>query len=210
MSHRPSPWRSSYDPHNDQGSGIVSMPPLTYLPDLPPSEPPPAGEESFDDGFRRLFGDRFSGLYRYLHRLTGDAALADDLAQEAFVRLYQRGAMPGDPAAWLVTVAHNLLRDEHRRTARRGRLLALRREPPASMPSPDEDLLLNERAAQVRQALGTLSPRQAQLLLLRHEGHSYNEIASIVGVAPGSVGTLLVRATAAFAAAFRRTNDASD
>jgi len=186
------------------------MPPLTYLPDLPPSEPQPPGEESFDGAFRRLFGQRFSPLYRYLQRLTGDPTLADDLAQEAFVRLYERGAMPEDAAAWLVTVAHNLLRDEHRRTERRRRLLAFRRDPPASPPPPDADLLRNERTAQVRRVLATLPPRQAQLLLLRHEGHSYNEIAAIVGVAPGSVGTLLVRATAAFAAAFRRTNDASD
>lgn len=159
-------------------------------------------DTTFDEAFRRLFGERFAPLYRYLHRLSGDAALADDVAQEAFVRLYARGGIPDAPAAWLVTVAHNLMRDEHRRTARRRRLLALWQEPPAPAPAPDAEVLLDERAMQVRRVLATLSERNRRLLLLRHEGHSYDEIAGILGLAPGSVGTMLVRATAAFVAAY--------
>lgn len=190
----------------------MSTPPLTHANLRRPSR---GGAEHadvvpFDEAFRALFNERFGVLYTYLHRLSGDAALADDVAQEAFVRLYERGSMPQAPSAWLVSVAHNLVRDEHRRTERRRRLLAIWQEPVSPAPEPESQLLLGERAMEVRRVLATLSPRHRQLLLLRHGGHSYDEIARALGVAPGSVGTLLVRATAAFVAAYERMNHASD
>jgi RNA polymerase sigma-70 factor (ECF subfamily) len=51
---------------------------------------------------------------------------------------------------------------------------------------------------QVRAALAQLTPRQSQLLVLRQMGFSYEEIAEVCEVAPGSVGTLLARAAQAF------------
>jgi RNA polymerase sigma-70 factor (ECF subfamily) len=186
----------------------LSTPPLTR--DHRPSPGETEHGIDFDEAFRRMFDQRFALLYRYLHRLTGDTALADDVAQEAFVRLYDRAKMPDSPVAWLITVANNLVRDEYRRTERRSRLLSIRLEPPDPAPSADAEVLLNERTLQVRRVLATLSLRHRQALLLRHEGHSYLEIAEIIGVAPGSVGTTLVRATAAFVAAYGRMNEASE
>ncbi|MFQ5343804.1 MAG: sigma factor-like helix-turn-helix DNA-binding protein, partial [Anaerolineae bacterium] len=55
----------------------------------------------------------------------------------------------------------------------------------------------------VRQVLAGLPPRQAGLLLLRHAGLTYRELAEVLDVVPGSVGTLLARATAAFEQAYR-------
>jgi len=57
----------------------------------------------------------------------------------------------------------------------------------------------------VRQVLAGLPPRQAQLLLLRHAGLTYRELAEAFDVAHGSVGTLLARASAAFKAAYQAT-----
>jgi len=54
----------------------------------------------------------------------------------------------------------------------------------------------------VRAALARLKPRSAQLLILRHSGQSYAEIAATIGVAPGSVGTLLARAEQEFETVF--------
>ena len=51
-----------------------------------------------------------------------------------------------------------------------------------------------ERMAPVREALGHLTEREREILLMRHGGFSYREIADAVGVAPSSVGTLLARA----------------
>jgi RNA polymerase sigma factor (sigma-70 family) len=161
-------------------------------------------DHSFDVLFRRAFDERFRVLFRYLNRLTGDPALAADIAQDTFVRLYRRGAMPDDTGAWLVTVANNLWRDERRRVGRRLRLLAQRppdetlADPPAS---PDADLLSAEQRRVVRAALDGMPERSRQLLLLRHEGYSYRELANGLGLVESSVGALLLRAKAAFRAA---------
>lgn len=154
----------------------------------------------FDAQFRRLFEARFESLARYLDRLLGDPALAADLAQDAFVRLYRRGSLPDDPAAWLFSVANNLLRNEVTKRARRRRLLsaATADTPRNPHPAPDEMLETNAKAARVRVALDALPLRERQLLLLSAEGYRYAEIARILGVADGSVGTLLRRARSEF------------
>ncbi len=56
----------------------------------------------------------------------------------------------------------------------------------------------NQERERVRNTLATLAPRQSRLLLLRHTGYSYSEIATILNVASSSIGTLLVRAERAF------------
>ena len=169
--------------------------------------------DAFEVAFARLFDERFVSLYRYLDRLSGDPDLAEDLAQEAFVRLHRRREIPNDARAWLAAVASNLFRDERRRARRRHNLLA--RQPAdltlgSAPPSPDEDVQRAERRTRVRQALDRLTLRDREMLLLRHEGYSYREIASAVGVAETGVGTMLIRATEAFRAAFMEKSSALD
>lgn len=175
--------------------------------------PPLAVNDTFDDVFATLFRERFPMLYRYLSRTTGDPALADDLAQESFVRLHARGSMPNDPAAWLVSVANNLLRDERRTTDRRRQLLARWQWPgdqTQRSPTSDARVLAKEQETAVRRALTALSIRDQRLLILRHEGFSYREIAEALNIALSSVGTLLARATAALSRAYRELPHASD
>jgi RNA polymerase sigma-70 factor (ECF subfamily) len=163
-------------------------------------------DPSFEEEFRTCYTARFAPLFSYLDRLTGDADLASDTAQEAFARLHRRGAMPDEPAAWLVVVANNLLQDERRRASRQLRLLA---EEPSRAPSgtpaagPDADLERAERVRAVRAALEAVTPRDRQALLLRHADYSYREIAAALHLAEGSVGTTLVRAGQAFRRAFK-------
>lgn len=116
------------------------------------------------------------------------------------MRLYERGSLPDDPRAWLVTVAHNQLRDAHRRRTRRAALLereATAVEPEGS-PPPDADVAARERRERVRQALASLPERDRRALLMRHEGYAYREIAVALDYAPSGVGKLLVRASRAF------------
>lgn len=170
-------------------------------------------EPPFEVLFRVLYEERFPMLNRYLHRLSGETAVADDIAQESFVRLYQRGSMPEDPPAWLVSVANNLVRDERRKVVRRLRLLSLHGEygeDAQESPSPEAEVVSAERVMAVRCSLGKLSLRDRQLLVLHHEGYSYREIADALGIAATSVGTLLVRASAAFIAAYTKRSHASD
>jgi RNA polymerase sigma factor (sigma-70 family) len=169
--------------------------------------------DEFEVAFRRLFDERFTSLYRYLDRLSGDADLAEDLAQEAFVRLHARREIPDDPRAWLAAVASNLFRDDIRRSRRRRTLLATQPEETTLGhigPAADQTVEAGEVRASVRKALDQLPLRDRQMLLLRHEGYSYREIATAVAVAETSVGTLLIRATEAFRAAFTDMNNASE
>lgn len=166
-------------------------------------------DEGFETEFRRIFDEEYAPLSRHLDRMIGDRAAAADLAQEAFVRLYERGSTPDDVRAWLVTVAHNLMRDAHRTRKRRMRLLDERSGAvrPTGPPSPEEDLVARERRELVRSALETLPERDRKALLLRHEGYSYREIAGALGYAPSGIGKLLVRAHRAFRVALEEVGE---
>jgi RNA polymerase sigma-70 factor (ECF subfamily) len=159
----------------------------------------------FDGIFHRLY----PALFRYLHRLTGDPDAAEDIAQEAFVRLLRQNLTEPEVRPWLFTVAMNLVRDRARKSERRQRLLTT--APALVKPTalPDEDVERSERITVVREVLDRLPQRDRQLLLMREEGFKYEEIASVVGVAPASVGTLIARALRRFVEAYN-TREAVD
>ena len=155
----------------------------------------------FEDQLTALYRQQYPALYRYLDRTLGDSQLATDIAQEAFIRLFDRGSMPDEPVAWLITVVNNLVRDDYRRTGRRLRLLeGAGYNVGHSSPTPDAAASLDqqERREQVRNALSHLSPRDRQALLLRHSGYSYREVGIALGITETSVGTILLRAGALF------------
>ncbi len=157
--------------------------------------------QSFHDAFVDLFGAQFERIYRIVQRMSGDADLANDLAQDAFVRLYRRGSMPDVPTAWLITVALNLYRNASSTRRRRKRLLTVGRGENAHSdpaPAPDRALLAEATKRDVRAALNELSERERQMLLMRAEGYSYREIAVALEVHEASVGTLLARAVRSF------------
>jgi RNA polymerase sigma factor (sigma-70 family) len=168
-------------------------------------------DESFERAFRDVFEARFQSLFRYVNRLCGDPATAADIAQESFVRLYQRGELPDDPRAWLVTVSNNLFRDAYRRTGRRQELLEVKADRlyDETASDPIDRLEADERKRQVRTALATLSVRDQQALLLRHEGYTYREIARALDYGEAGVGKLISRATRAFQRAYEEMVDAS-
>lgn len=159
--------------------------------------------------FAALFRSHYGRVYQVLYRLVGDEA--DDLAQEAFLRLYERWPRlsGADVGAWLYRVAtrlgYNALRAARRRDQHRD---ALGHAPESdgwqgTTPDPEAWSELRDTQQRVRRALGTLSGCQARLLALRSSGLSYREIAAALQVAPGSVGTLLARAERAFERAYR-------
>jgi RNA polymerase sigma-70 factor (ECF subfamily) len=156
---------------------------------------------------KTLFDEVYPPLFRYCHRLTGDPDAAEDLAQEAFVRLLDRG--PRGPVhglrVWMFKVATNLIRDSARQSTTRRRILASS-IPPDPVPSPETEVERSERIEEVRAALDQLAPRDREVLLLRQEGFSYREIAQVVNVAPTSVGTLLARALERFASVYTKEN----
>jgi RNA polymerase sigma-70 factor (ECF subfamily) len=152
--------------------------------------------------FEELFQQHWQRLYSVIYRLTGDPAEAEDLALEAFWQLWQRPpGKPGTLAGWLYRVAVNLGYNALRSRRRRQQYEwdagkdALQQNPP---PDPARQVEASQERVHVRQVLLQLEPRQAQLIILRHVGLSYREIAAALGVAPASVGTMLLRAENAF------------
>ncbi len=144
------------------------------------------GEAAFRD-----FYDRTARrLWAYLAAASGDPALADDLTQEAFIRLLRAAIRPESEEhlrRYLFRIATNLLQD-HRRGSRRLAPLAELRE--GASPAPDAVVRLD-----LRRLLARLKPRERQILWLAHvEGHSHREIAAIAGMRPASLRVLLFRA----------------
>jgi RNA polymerase sigma-70 factor (ECF subfamily) len=155
----------------------------------------------FEAAVSALYRERFPSLYRYLDRTLDDDQLAADIAQEAFVRLFDRGSLPEEPAAWLIAVAHNLVRDHFRRAGRRLRLLdAAGRDEvrPAAPLDPAASVERDERRSQVRAVLDRLKPRERDVLLLSHSDYSHREIAVALDLSETNVSTILQRAGAAF------------
>lgn len=157
--------------------------------------------------FDRLYRELYPSLHRYLTRLTGDPEVANDAAQEAFMTLLRRELPESEVKPWLFTVATNVVRDRARRVKTRRRLVPqvrLMARPPAR---PDDETERAETIRTVRDTLERIPERDRKLLLLREEGFSYKEIAEAVGVAPGSVGTLIARALRKFEAEFGSNRD---
>jgi RNA polymerase sigma-70 factor, ECF subfamily len=156
---------------------------------------------SFHDQYVALFEAHFQRLYRYLDRLSGEPELAADLVQDAFVRLYRRGALPDAAEAWLISVAMNLFRNARSGRARHRRLLTLARSEGVladAARSPEEDVVAAESRLRVRGVLDRMPERDRELLLLSAEGYSYRDIAAALELNEASVGTLLARARRAF------------
>lgn len=181
---------------------------MTLAADLPTSRPGPApvGEES---GFEALFLAHYAALYRLLFRIVGTREEAEDLAQEAFLRLSRQRFTPDrehNVRGWLFRVASNLAFNalRSRRRAQTRSETAFGQTDGAGEADPVSAAVRDDERVAVRRTLAALPERQAQLLLLRHAGLSYREIAEALGLAPTSIGASLARAEAAFEAAWRR------
>jgi RNA polymerase sigma-70 factor, ECF subfamily len=157
-----------------------------------------------------LFEQHHEQLCRYLARFTGDADLAADIAQEAFVRFIEHAPDTQSAAPWLFRVATNLARD-HARTGTRRRLLVMRgramlahSDPP---PAPDSGADRARARRMVNEAFDALSEKERMALLMREEGYAHREIAAALGTTTGSVGTLMARALRKAAARLREAQE---
>ena len=156
------------------------------------------GEAPVPFDFDAVFESDYRRVVRMVARIIRDHGRAEDLAVEAFWRLWNQPRAHGPSAkAWLHRTAVRLALDELRRHARRlryetlGNLIGLPR-------IPDELFASSQEQGRVRTILAVIPARQAELLLLRADGWSYDELAEVLGLNPSSVGTLLRRARAKF------------
>jgi RNA polymerase sigma-70 factor (ECF subfamily) len=153
-------------------------------------------EASFD--FEAFFHAHYQRIARAVGRVVGDHARAEELAVEAFWKLWRNPRAQGEKAGgWVYRTAVRLALNELRRQARSVRYELLS-GPRLQSPTPEDARAAAERREQVRRVLAALDPRQAELLLLRSNGLRYGELAAAIDVNPASVGTLIGRAQQAF------------
>lgn len=127
-----------------------------------------------------------------------DATEAEDIAQETMIRLWQMLSLLPDGAsatAFSVRIARNMAIDRYRRASRRQTFPLRQVLKPSADRRPDERLEDLENEAWLRRTLQALPATEHTVLRMRQvEGLSNREIARHLGLAEGSVGTLLARA----------------
>lgn len=151
-------------------------------------------QEGSEAAMEALVHRYHQAVFAYLYRLSGNQHLAEDLAQEAFVRLMSRISQyryPQPFKPWLYTMVHNLFKDTLKSADRR-----------LSQPSADpslagipEPLDLSERIAEralVTEALERLEPAQREVLVLRYyQDLKVDEIAKVTGSPAGTIKSRL-------------------
>jgi RNA polymerase sigma-70 factor (ECF subfamily) len=140
-------------------------------------------------------------LYRYLLRLLRDAAEAEDLTQEVFLRLFaalREGQKVGNVRGWVFRVGHNLAINQQKRQGPVESLddpsCRLGCERVDERHNAEQCIQESERHGRLHNALALLSRQERLCLDLRVEGLRYREIADDLGVSISTVATLIGRA----------------
>jgi RNA polymerase sigma-70 factor, ECF subfamily len=159
--------------------------------------------EHWDEAeFRAVFLQHYARIVAILMRLLGEGSRAEEVANDAFWRLYRQPALrvDGNLGGWLYRTATNLGIDALRASSRRRQYeeAAGGSRDEGKSNNPLEDLLREEKCHRVRSVLASIKPAQAQLLILRSSGLSYKELADALDMKISSVGTTLNRAEEEF------------
>lgn len=175
---------------------------------------------AFKDGDPRAFDALFARygqpIFGYVYRSVNDPALAEELAQEVFLKAFlhlRRTAADTVFKAWIYHIATTTCIDAHRAAARRPvpvrdeEALALIADREAD--DPEQRQIQREQRRAVRRALDTLPTHYRQALILRQlQGLSYAEIGEALGISVDAVTSLIHRARQAFRAAYSRQQEA--
>ena len=158
-----------------------------------------AAQAGDSEAFSELFRRHYAPVKRVVARKLGNLRDADEIAQAAFVRAYERIERCGGDrrfGAWVQVIANNLAVDH---------LRASNRTQPSDEPvrgdaalgpnSPEDSVLRSEQADLVRRALDTLPDRQRDVVVARDvDGRRPPEIAAAMGLTLGAVDSILLRA----------------
>ncbi len=145
-----------------------------------------------DAAFSRVFIEWFPRVTRYLDCLTGERSLAEDVAQETFLKLYRRSldGFDGDGLRlWLFRVAKNQALNKLRRRKTRSLLSEKVKElTPGAVRDPEALLQTKQRLSRLTDLLDALSTDQRSAILLREqEGMSYREVSEVLQVSESKV-----------------------
>lgn len=159
--------------------------------------------------FDALFRRHYPAVRSACARRLVDPVEADEVAQAAFVRAFERIDQCRGPrrfGPWIHVIARSLCMDAFRARARVEPFEEPVSDRPETRPNePEESLLRDERAAHVHQALAALPERQRSAVIARDwEGLRPPEIAAQLGLSIGAVDSLLLRARRRLALSYRR------
>ena len=158
--------------------------------------------KTFDEAALAELYDRYAPkMYAYIYRRVGDAALAEDLTGELFVRVLRtvRSRRPWRTSfrAWLYRIAHNLVVDHYRRQPPAPEATLDETLPLVGEGDPADDVETDLSHSELRSALGHLTPIQQEVLALRFgEGLTAKETGQAMRKTTGAIEALQHRALA--------------
>src|SRR5262245_41178806 len=164
-----------------------------------------------------FFERHFDRVYGLVYRLLGDRTLAEDMAQEVFLKVHRAAHTidpARDPVPWLATIAHNACRDLWRSNAWKlaRRAASLDGDSPLAETlsrgtnDPERDALRNERERLVQEALLELpEPLRVAIVMHDYQGLGHDEIAAMTGVNHAAARKRYSRALSALGIILRRT-----
>ena len=151
---------------------------------------------SFDEAFTL----HHRAVFRTARAVVRDSALAEDVTQEVFLRLYRNlHATPGEDLlrAWLLrvtlNVARNTLRGQSRSMVRDNEYHKSSAETGISVDAPEEDYERRVAIEEARRALDKIKEPMRSCLLLKQQGLSYREIANTLSLKETNIGSLVAR-----------------
>jgi RNA polymerase sigma-70 factor (ECF subfamily) len=148
--------------------------------------------------FGEVFHTHYPRIARVIARMVQDPGRAEELAAEVFWKFWRNSKVPSHSvSSWLYRSAVRTGLDELRRQNRRSRFEKVSRFFSVA-PSPEQLLAGEQDQQQVRNILSAMRVRDAELLILRSEGLSYQEVAEVLRLSETSIGTLFRRAQQAF------------
>ncbi len=167
------------------------------------TQPEQTGTVTKRETIEGLFAALESPLLNYALRLAGELSAAEDLVQEAFMRLQAQFNEVREPKPWLYRTVHNLALNQHRRSRK---IVPLEPDKPGEPETadpralPDEQIAHSESLGLMRLTLETLDERSREVIRLKfNENLSYKEISERMGLKIGHVGYLLHHALKAMA-----------
>jgi RNA polymerase sigma-70 factor (ECF subfamily) len=163
------------------------------------SEPvPQTGVLQGQSDFGEAFHTHYPRIARVIARMVQDPGRAEELAAEVFWKFWRNSKVPTHSvSSWLYRSAVRTGLDELRRQHRRSRFEKVF-DFFRVAPSPEQIFAGEQDQQQVRSVLSVMRVRDAELLILRSEGLSYQEVAEVLRLNEASIGTLFRRAQQTF------------
>lgn len=179
-----------------QKAEIVASPLVAIHPSPPTMEPKPT--------LRQVFDAEESPLLRYAHGLVGQRETAEDLVQDAFLKLHAHWEQVTHPRAWLFRCTRNLALS-HLRDHRRETPMEPNREWESNTPDPEHALGKLEAIGTLQLLVSELQEDDRNLITLKYqEGLKYDQISQRTGLSVSNVGYKLHHALKHLADSLRR------